>query len=225
MALQMKSQNSVIIGAPLVRPNDDLFWFGHPKFVLTLLHYTLFVNAFEVAFFIWVTVLFGVGSCYHEHTVIIVTRVVLAVTVQVLCCYITLPLYALVTQMGSHFKGKVLEEQLANVIKQWHAEVRERRNNSHRLEQSSLFQSPRTSLSLESNPSRARPATNFDPPRSSFGAARRALDQSPPSLSSHARREIMEEALSEDYEARIEEGGSSRGIYRASELEMPSFRQ
>ncbi|KAF4382161.1 hypothetical protein F8388_008647, partial [Cannabis sativa] len=44
MALQMKEQNNnVIIGAPLVKPNDNLFWFGKPKFVLTLLHYTLFV--------------------------------------------------------------------------------------------------------------------------------------------------------------------------------------
>ncbi|XP_030542459.2 MLO-like protein 3 [Rhodamnia argentea] len=226
MALQMKNQNSVIIGAPLVRPNDDLFWFGHPGFVLTLLHYTLFVNAFELAFFIWVTVLFGVHSCYHEHTVIIVTRVFLAVTVQVLCCYITLPLYALVTQMGSRFKSKVLEEQMANVIKQWHAEVRERRNNSHKLGQSS-FQSPRTSLSLELNPSRASPAANFDPMRSSFGAARRAPDLSAPSSSSHARGEITEEGFGEDDEARVEEGGSSssRGKSRASMLYMPSFRR
>ncbi|KAF4403503.1 hypothetical protein G4B88_008149 [Cannabis sativa] len=59
MALQMKEQNNnVIIGAPLVKPNDNLFWFGKPKFVLTLLHYTLFVNAFELAFFIWVS-----GDC------------------------------------------------------------------------------------------------------------------------------------------------------------------
>lgn len=43
MALQIKQQNSVIIGTPLVKPNDDLFWFGKPKFVLTLLHYILFV--------------------------------------------------------------------------------------------------------------------------------------------------------------------------------------
>ncbi|KAL2514383.1 MLO-like protein 3 [Forsythia ovata] len=43
MALQLKNQNSVIIGAPLVEPNDDLFWFGRPGFVLNLVHLTLFV--------------------------------------------------------------------------------------------------------------------------------------------------------------------------------------
>ncbi|XP_024028723.1 MLO-like protein 3 [Morus notabilis] len=56
MALQIKDQNNVIIGTPLVKPNDDLFWFGKPKFVLTLIHYILFVNAYEVAFVIWVIV-------------------------------------------------------------------------------------------------------------------------------------------------------------------------
>ncbi|XWS73736.1 hypothetical protein CRYUN_Cryun02cG0154200 [Craigia yunnanensis] len=69
MAHQVKDQNSVIRGAPVVQPNDNFFWFSHPKYVLTLLHYTLFVNAFEAAFFVWVT-----GD-------------------------ITLPLYALVTQV------------------------------------------------------------------------------------------------------------------------------
>ncbi|XP_030447750.1 MLO-like protein 3 [Syzygium oleosum] len=127
MALQLQDQNTVIKGTPLVQPNDKLFWFSHPKYVLTLLHYTLFMNAFELAFFIWITLQFGIKSCYHEHLEIIIVRAVLAVTVQVLCSYITLPLYALVTQMGSQFKSAVLEEQTANVIKQWHAGVREKR--------------------------------------------------------------------------------------------------
>ncbi|XP_019054178.1 PREDICTED: MLO-like protein 3 isoform X2 [Nelumbo nucifera] len=93
LALQIKDKNAVIIGTPLVQPNDDLFWFGKPEFVLTLLHFTLF------------TVEYGLESCYHEHTEIFVTRIVLAVIVQVLSSYITLPLYALVTQMGSKYKG------------------------------------------------------------------------------------------------------------------------
>ncbi|XP_057512766.1 MLO-like protein 3 [Actinidia eriantha] len=145
MALQLKNKNSVIIGTPLVQPNDDLFWFVQPRFVLTLLHLTLFVNAFELAFFIWVMIQFGFNSCYHEHLVIIITRLVFAVSVQIICSYITLPLYALVTQMGSEFKSKVLEEQVSGIIKQWHAEVRQRRRKQ---EQRTLV-SPRSSLSIE----------------------------------------------------------------------------
>lgn len=126
MALRIKNQSDVIKGTPLVQPNDNLFWFNHPDYVLILLHYTLFMNSFELAFFIWVTLQFGINSCYHEHVGIIIVRVVLAVTVQVICSYITLPLYALVTQMGSSFKKAVLEEETANAIKQWHAGVREK---------------------------------------------------------------------------------------------------
>ncbi|KAH7513228.1 hypothetical protein FEM48_Zijuj12G0174300 [Ziziphus jujuba var. spinosa] len=144
MALQIKEQNSVIVGTPLVKPDDKLFWFGKPRFLLILLHYTLFVNAFEFAFFVWVSIQFGVNSCYHIHPAIVVTRVVLAVTVQVLYSYITLPLYALVTQMGSEFKSKGIEDNMAKIIKHWHAQVRERRKK-----QEQSIQSPRISLTRE----------------------------------------------------------------------------
>ncbi|KAL0338417.1 UNVERIFIED_CONTAM: MLO-like protein 3 [Sesamum angustifolium] len=145
MALQLKNQNNVVIGAPLVQVNDDLFWFRRPRFVLHLLHLTLFVNAFELAFFIWVAIQFGLNSCYHEHTVIIITRTVMAVAVQVLCSYITLPLYALVTQMGSEFKGEILKEHIAQVLRQWHSEVRDRRKKRAR----ELVQHPPTVMATQ----------------------------------------------------------------------------
>uniref|UniRef100_A0A0R0KR18 MLO-like protein n=1 Tax=Glycine max TaxID=3847 RepID=A0A0R0KR18_SOYBN len=74
MALKMKDVNNVTKGTPLVCPSDEFFWFGHPGFVLTLLHYTLFVNAFELAFFIWVSTQFGINSCYHEHRTFTIIR-------------------------------------------------------------------------------------------------------------------------------------------------------
>lgn len=48
MALQLQDKNAVIKGAPLVQPNDNLFWFRHPKYVLTLLHFTLFMVIFFI---------------------------------------------------------------------------------------------------------------------------------------------------------------------------------
>ncbi|KAL4605364.1 hypothetical protein ACB092_09G023500 [Castanea dentata] len=206
MALQTKDQNNVIIGTPLVRPNDRYFWFGHPGFVLTLIHYTLFVNAFEFAFFIWVTIQFGFNSCYHENTAIIITRIVLAVSVQVICSYITLPLYALVTQMGSNFKSKVLEEQMANIIRQWHADVRERRKK-----QQLFLQSPRTSLSAEWSPRRVS-ATEF----SSF--------PSPTSVPSDSIRKGK--ILEEEDEIVIEEAaGSSTRPSRPVIVELSRVRR
>ncbi|XP_022888594.1 MLO-like protein 3 isoform X2 [Olea europaea var. sylvestris] len=165
MALRLKNQNSVTVGAPLVEPNDDLFWFGQPRFVLHLVHLTLFVNAFELAFFIWVTIQFGYDSCYHEYDAIIVTRIVLAVTVQVLCSYITLPLYALVTQMGSQFKSKTLEEKIATILKTWHAEVRDKRKKREQV----VMESPRTCLSITRELTTDNPAefSSFQLPSSS----------------------------------------------------------
>ncbi|KAF6134659.1 hypothetical protein GIB67_002060 [Kingdonia uniflora] len=145
MAIKLEEQNTVIKGALVVQPNDGLFWFGHPKFVLHFLHVTLFLCAFELAFFVWTAVClfafllpvssfieFGLHSCYHENTMIIVTRLVLSVAVQFLCSYITLPLYALVTQMGSQYKRAVLEAQTVNALRQWHTDVKQTRKRQQK---------------------------------------------------------------------------------------------
>ncbi|KAL6534202.1 hypothetical protein OROHE_013127 [Orobanche hederae] len=128
MALQLKKQKNVIVGSPLVEPNDKNFWFGQPGFVLDLLHLTLFLNAFEMAFFIWVTVL---------------------IAVQVICSYITIPLYALVTQMGSQFKGGIFNEKVADVLKQWHTQVR--RNRKRKQEPTTIDPSPPTTTHVMAN--------------------------------------------------------------------------
>lgn len=48
MAVQLRDKNNVIIGVPLVKPNDELFWFKRPGLVLSLLHLTLFVVHFHL---------------------------------------------------------------------------------------------------------------------------------------------------------------------------------
>ncbi|KAI3870014.1 hypothetical protein MKX03_002046 [Papaver bracteatum] len=129
MAIKLGTENAITRGTPLVHPNDELFWFGHPGFLLHFLHLTLFMNAYEIAFFLWITILtheFGLRSCYHNKIELIILRIVLAMTVQVLCSYITLPLYALVTQMGSHYKKTTLEEQTTKLLKAWHEDVRKK---------------------------------------------------------------------------------------------------
>jgi mlo protein len=44
------------VGELVEIPSDDLFWFKSPKLVLFSIHYILFQNAFEIAFFFWVLV-------------------------------------------------------------------------------------------------------------------------------------------------------------------------
>ncbi|KAL4298176.1 hypothetical protein GQ457_12G010090 [Hibiscus cannabinus] len=162
MALQINNQNTVIRGTPVVQLNDQLFWFGRPRFVLTLVHFTLFVNAFELAFFIWVSVEFGLGSCYHEHTAIVIIRVVLPITVQVLCSYITLPLYALVTQMGSEIKGPLVGDPIAKIMEQWLADVREKRKRQELLASPTATASFPVELSFRMAPSERKDLSNRD---------------------------------------------------------------
>lgn len=39
-----------------VKPSDEYFWFQRPAIVLNLIHFILFQNSFEIAFFIWIWV-------------------------------------------------------------------------------------------------------------------------------------------------------------------------
>lgn len=146
MAVQLNKQKAVITGAPLVQPNDDHFWFGNPRLVLFLLHLIFFQNAFELTFFIWIWYEFGLKSCYHENFGVTIARVTIAVVVQFLTSYMTLPLYALVSQMGSDFKRSMLEERTKEVIRRWHEDVRKKRKQQHEDTASSHTQGSRTSM-------------------------------------------------------------------------------
>lgn len=42
--------------APWVKPSDKHFWFGRPGIFLYMIHFILFQNSFEFAFFLWVLV-------------------------------------------------------------------------------------------------------------------------------------------------------------------------
>lgn len=94
-----------------VKPSDEYFWFNRPAIVLDLLHFTLFQNAFEIAFFFWIWSTYGFDSCIMEKVAYIIPRLVMGVIVQVLCSYSTLPLYTLVTQMGSRCKLDKVDEK------------------------------------------------------------------------------------------------------------------
>ncbi|KAL9395239.1 hypothetical protein Peur_014524 [Populus x canadensis] len=119
MAQEAQDRSHVVRGAPLVEPNNKYFWFNRPHWILLLIHYTLFQNAFEMAFFLWTWYEFGIKSCFHENLALILTRVLLGLILQFVCSYITFPLYSLVTQMGSHMKKGIFEEQTAKALRKW----------------------------------------------------------------------------------------------------------
>ncbi|KAK6926814.1 Mlo-related protein [Dillenia turbinata] len=120
MAIRIQERGEVVKGVPVVEPGDDLFWFNRPRLILYLINFVLFQNAFQLAFFAWTWFEFGLKSCFHEHTEDIVIRMSMGVLIQILCSYVTLPLYALVTQMGSTMKPTIFNERVAAALRNWH---------------------------------------------------------------------------------------------------------
>ncbi|PKI57050.1 hypothetical protein CRG98_022554, partial [Punica granatum] len=163
MAQQIQEKTTVVKGAPIVETSNKYFWFNRPGFILFLIHFTLFQNAFQMAYFLWIWYEFGLRSCFHKRFYEILTRVCLGVAVQILCSYITFPLYALVTQMGSHMKKAIFEEQTAKALKNWHKAAKERKklrkqeekqnnNGEYPSSPTPSFMSGENSLSIGSSP-------------------------------------------------------------------------
>ncbi|XP_061341521.1 MLO-like protein 6 [Gastrolobium bilobum] len=148
MCLDSHDKSHVVRGTLLVRPSDHFFWFGWPKLLLYLMSFILFQNSFELAFFTWTWIRFGIRSCFHQATENIIIRVAMGVSVQFLCGYVTLPLYALVTQMGSTMNKAVFTENVIRGIKIWHDKAKK----SMAL-RNPYTQRPSLETSLETSPS------------------------------------------------------------------------
>ncbi|KAK1426297.1 hypothetical protein QVD17_14968 [Tagetes erecta] len=141
MGLTIQERGEVVQGVPVVKPGDDLFWFNRPRLILHLINFVLFQNAFQVAFFAWTWYEFGLDSCFHDHTEDIVISITTGVVVQFLCSYVTLPLYALVTQMGSTMKPTVFNETVATALRSWHQTARKQIKSNKRSSQVSPMSS------------------------------------------------------------------------------------
>ncbi|MCD7461978.1 MLO-like protein 8 [Datura stramonium] len=126
MALDISERHAVVQGIPLVRGSDKYFWFGRPQLVLHLIHFSLFQNAFQITYFLWIWYEYGLKSCFHDKFVFIIVKIALGVGVLFLCSYITLPLYALITQMGSNMKKSIFDEQTSKALKKWHMAVKKK---------------------------------------------------------------------------------------------------
>ncbi|KAK7350554.1 hypothetical protein VNO77_09297 [Canavalia gladiata] len=119
LAHDVAEKHSAIEGELVVQPKDDLFWFHRPHIVLFLIHFILFQNSFEIAFFFWIWVTYGFDSCIMGRVRYIVPRLIIGVFIQILCSYSTLPLYAIVTQMGTHFKKAIFDDQVQVRLVGW----------------------------------------------------------------------------------------------------------
>ncbi|MQM17382.1 hypothetical protein Taro_050347 [Colocasia esculenta] len=125
MAHEIQDRTSVVKGAPVVEPSNRFFWFSQPKWILYLIQFTLFEYSF------------GLRSCFHVNLPATIARVALGLALQFVCSYITFPLYALVTQMGSHMKKAIFEEQTARALEKWRLAAKARRKQRQRGEDNS----------------------------------------------------------------------------------------
>ncbi|KAK4745833.1 hypothetical protein SAY87_012145 [Trapa incisa] len=110
-----------------MRPRDELFWFKKPELLLSLIHFILFQNAFELASFFWFWWQFGYNSCFIRNHFLVYLRLILGFAGQFLCSYSTLPLYALVTQMGTNYKAALIPQRIRETIHGWKKSARRRR--------------------------------------------------------------------------------------------------
>ncbi|XP_038892538.1 MLO-like protein 6 [Benincasa hispida] len=141
MGLTIQERGHVVKGVPVVQPRDDLFWFGRPQLILFLIHFVLFMNAFQIAFFAWTTYAFKWRACFHQRIEDIVIRLSMGVIIQVLCSYVTLPLYALVTQMGSNMRPTIFNDRVATALKNWHHSAKKNMKHQRNPDSTSPFSS------------------------------------------------------------------------------------
>ncbi|RRT39503.1 hypothetical protein B296_00059086, partial [Ensete ventricosum] len=152
MAQRIMERGDVIKGVPVVHPTDDLFWFRRPRLMLYLIHFVLFQNAFQLAFFAWSWYEFGYPSCFHKHVEEIIIRLSMGLLIQVLCSYVTLPLYALVTQMGSNMKPTIFNERVATALRKWHQTARKNLRENRKSGKSFSSTSRPTTATSRSSP-------------------------------------------------------------------------
>ncbi|XP_040381059.1 MLO protein homolog 1-like [Oryza brachyantha] len=198
MAQEIQDRATVIQGAPVVEPSNKYFWFNRPDWVLFFIHLTLFHNAFQMAHFVWTMATPGLRKCFHEKIALSMVEVVVGVSLQVLCSYITFPLYALVTQMGSNMKKTIFKEQTMRALMKWRDTARERT----KLRDADALFLARMSVDTTPTPSRGaspvhllhgrhRAAPRSDDPPSTTGAAspeEAEEDMYPVPVAAHASR-------------------------------------
>ncbi|KAG2681943.1 hypothetical protein I3760_11G166900 [Carya illinoinensis] len=148
LALENASITGFFTGGKL-RPRDDLFWFKKPELLLSLIHFILFQNAFELASFFWFWWQFGYDSCYIRSHLLVYLRLILGFAGQFLCSYSTLPLYALVTQMGTNYKAALIPHRIRETIHGWGKEARRRRRHGMFTDDSTIHTETSTVMSIE----------------------------------------------------------------------------
>ncbi|GFP78602.1 mlo-like protein 11 [Phtheirospermum japonicum] len=122
---------------PKFRPRDELFWFNKPELLLSLIHFILFQ---------WQ---FGYNSCFINNHSLVYVRLIVGFAGQFLCSYSTLPLYALVTQMGTNYKAALIPKRIRETIHGWGKAARRKRRLGIFTDDSTIHTDTSTVISVE----------------------------------------------------------------------------
>ncbi|XP_072083152.1 MLO-like protein 14 isoform X1 [Arachis hypogaea] len=148
LALENAGITGYFSGSKL-RPRNELFWFNKPELLLSLIHFILFQNAFKLASFFWFWWQFGYNSCFIRNHLLVYLRLILGFAGQFLCSYSTLPLYALLTQMGTNYKAALIPERIRETIHGWGKAARRKRRHGMFADDSTIHTDTSTVLSLK----------------------------------------------------------------------------
>ncbi|XP_047316033.1 MLO-like protein 10 [Impatiens glandulifera] len=184
MAMEITQRHAVVQGIPLVQASDKHFWFGRPQLVHHLIHFSLFQNAFQITYFLWIWYSFGMKNCFHADYKLVVMKIVIGVALLLLCSYITLPQYALITQMGSHMKKSIFDEQTSKALKKWHQTVKQKVKTAKSPARTSIAESMTSAVHSTKGGSVQRVKTTDHSTRSSHDGHDRVYDREGGSLTS-----------------------------------------
>ncbi|KAK8921739.1 MLO-like protein 1 [Platanthera zijinensis] len=130
MVNEVAEKHSTIEGELVIRPSDHYFWFHRPQILLFCIHLILFMVSFQFAYFFCILIAYGYHSCIMDKTEYVVPRLIISFGVRIFASYSILPLYAIVTQMGSTFKPVIFNEHIKEGLIHWASEARKRANSS-----------------------------------------------------------------------------------------------
>lgn len=133
MAVHLTEKMAVIEGIPTVMLCDELFWFNRPRLTISLVHFITYQNSSEIAFYIWRKLTFPGEICLNEERYFVISRLILGVLGQAICSYITLPIHALVSQMGSHLKKSLFKPETQLALTNWQKVAKDKIQNKRTM--------------------------------------------------------------------------------------------
>ncbi|KAE8723500.1 MLO-like protein 11 [Hibiscus syriacus] len=148
-----------------LRLRDELFWFKKPEWLLSLIHFILFqvvvyCNSVQVEDFLYISYSYclsthsswlrSFGSGYCVDIFAVGYGFVIAHSSSFIdhSCT-TLPLYALVTQMGTNYKAALIPERIRETIHGWGNAARRKRRHGRFIDDSTIHTDTSMVMSVE----------------------------------------------------------------------------